>query len=209
MKITQAEIERACSSENPNLALEYVMIDRDNSAIVATDGIILVCTPIEFSDQDTLTGVKLITPDSYKRIRALLYATDGEVIATDDCIQAIGGEIIAALTTAKIPDLAKMLGLIANFPYSFAIDANQLRRAAMALSEPLEQITDPIMADDEQYTNDDRPLFVRVYLRDDKSPIIIRPLNSHVEDFGIVMPCHNADKQDNGTAALPAWKVSK
>lgn len=191
MKIPQAKIELAVSAEESRYTLQAVSLDVAEKCMIATDGHILACVPVETNPEDHSA---LISLDVMKQLRAIdkqhKYAkpdikTNGKISVETGNVksefplaegkfpnwQAVKPKLDEPVNwedvTTEINDKGKtrLTG-----PVTVGIDAALLLKLAQALSEDCTA----------------KKAHIKLWIKDDKSGVGVRVSGS--DAWGVIMP---------------------
>jgi DNA polymerase III sliding clamp (beta) subunit (PCNA family) len=169
MKLPDARIELAASTDPSRYTLQSVKVDVEKKRIMATDGYILAVLPVEVSDKDH-SG--LITTSSIKQLRAMEKRKKplGIEITLNGKVTATGGGETAEfpLGEGQFPNAE---AVIPNYegPATISFDAELLYRLAKAMIEP------------------GRPLCVSLTVKDPMSSVLVKA-KGVPEAVGVLMP---------------------
>lgn len=169
MKLPDARIELAASTEASRYTLQAVKLDVEHKRIMATDGHILAIVPCEVSAED---HASLIPLDAMKQLRAMQKRSKSVPveIRTNGKIEAVGRGEAASFepTTGQFPNVDMVIPQ--SGPATITLNVELLYRLAKAMISP----------DDE--------LIVSLTIKDAQSGVLVKT-SKNPDAVGVIMPC--------------------
>lgn len=175
MKLPEAKIELAASTEASRYTIQAVKLDVPNKRIMATDGHILAIVPCEVADDDHSV---LLSIDSMKQMRAMQKRAKRvpiEIRTNGKATVIAPGELAEfELTVGQFPnvDMVVPKGEKYDGPATLTINVDLLLRLAKALGA----------------TNHAGNNIVSLTIKDNNSSVLVKT-SQNPDAIGVIMPC--------------------
>jgi len=175
MRLPEAKIELAASTEESRYTLKAVKLDVAGKRIMATDGHILAIVPCEVGDKDKDA---LLSLDSIKQIRAMQKRAKSVPVevTTNGKATAVGAGETAEyeLINGTFPNVDAVIPKGGKYegPCTVSLNAELLLRLAKALQPEVDKRNPPV---------------VQLWIKDGNSGVLVK-CDDNPEAIGVIMP---------------------